>query len=132
MKELKEEFWVCRECGQQSKLDLSSMHVHAWSGNKQICKNKMILVSEVDAEPVVKEPREWSLVPDNKGMLTAFQSALVNGIRVREILPDEKKPSELQEMLDKISVRGWNTADSLFYDDLKPLLQKIIDRLEKK
>ena len=46
-------------------------------------------------------------------------------------LPQGKKLGII-ELDEKISVRGWNTADSLFYDDLKPLLQKIIDRLEKK
>ena len=44
----------------------------------------------------------------------------------------KSKPSDLQEMLDKISVGAMTNTDSLFYDDLKPLLQKIIDRLEDK
>ena len=44
----------------------------------------------------------------------------------------EVKPSELQEMLDKISVGAMTNTDSLFYDDLKPLLQKMITKLEDK
>ena len=104
---------------------------------------EIIHVREVDPEPVVRDEVAKSLIELAKDLIrndvsiNSFHTAVQTFLNAsRIIITDEKKPSELQEMLDKFkSVFGGTIRTyqgKVIYLELIPLLQKIIDRLEKK
>lgn len=155
------EFWVAlnkdgKPVHVTDSKDIADAYDHAYPFTKIVVREVLPEIPEEKLDGIIRIRSGGSLKNDNMKSTPAARMAIIQelmdppideetGIKpdplitldqVKEILnlpmPEPKPSSELQEMLDKISVGAMTNTDSLFYDDLKPLLQKMITKLEDK